>query len=341
MFKEGRNLIEVATALNLREKEVSEYYREYWALNELYQLNQIYEEIKEEGIWSIIKLHRRTKEEGLTPQQVSRTLKTTITLERKNRDLECEQARLEFSNKQAAETFQRFTDLIQKDRKTIEENDSFISQQEREIEKLNIEKARLENMNNSIRLNNENYTKIKQTVKQEIESTIPNPKKLLRLALASLFESSRKHPGKLQALYYNNMSTQLSMEQILSESSVSQNLGQYSIGVNDTEKLLLDEAELSYNRMVDAVTNNFINGIPTNTESASQILPLPIIQDSLSSIAGNNEILDTRDLSQFNLAYNNITFEIYPSLEISNERSNKTVKRPVENELDTSGFIQD
>jgi hypothetical protein len=54
------------------------------------------------------------KREGLSPQQVSKILKRIITLERQNIDLECEQARLEVSNKQAATTFQQFTDLIQK-----------------------------------------------------------------------------------------------------------------------------------------------------------------------------------------------------------------------------------
>ena len=63
------------------------------------------EEIKYD-IWSLIELHRRMKSESLSPQQVSRILKTTTTLEYNNRDLEREQARLEFSNKQAAVTFQ-------------------------------------------------------------------------------------------------------------------------------------------------------------------------------------------------------------------------------------------
>ena len=40
----------------------------------------------------------------------------TITLERTNIDLRGEQARREVSNKQAAQTFQQFTDSIQKDR---------------------------------------------------------------------------------------------------------------------------------------------------------------------------------------------------------------------------------
>jgi hypothetical protein len=53
MFKEGNHPTDVAIALNLRQKEVSEIYREYWDLNGMYYLNQIYGETKDE-IWSVI-----------------------------------------------------------------------------------------------------------------------------------------------------------------------------------------------------------------------------------------------------------------------------------------------
>ena len=193
----------------------------------MYDLNQIYDEVKDD-IWLFIELNRRSKTEGLSPQQVTRILKTTTTLEHNNRNLEYEQARLEFSNKQAAETFQRFTDLVQKDRKAIGENEYIIIQQKREIENLNIEKTRLENIIDSIQLNNETYVRIKQTVKQEIENHILKPRQLIKCALASLFESSRKHPGKLQAVYYN-IPSHLSVEQILSDSSRSQEPSLYSM----------------------------------------------------------------------------------------------------------------
>jgi hypothetical protein len=271
MFSEGSTPIQVAVALNLREKEVSEYYREYWNLTGMYQLNQIYAEVKDD-IWSIIELSKRSKSEGLSPQQASRILKTTLTLENKNRDLECEEARLEVNNKQAAKTFQQLTNLIQNDHKTMEENDYVISQQKRENEILNLEKAKLENTINSIRLSNETYTKIRQTVRQEIESIVSNPRRLLAAALASLFESSRKHPGKLQALYYN-MSSPLSVEQLLLQPSYnSQSLSPH--GYNETEKLLLDEAEQIYNNIVNAISNRCIDEttkMPNDTELSHEI----------------------------------------------------------------------
>src|ERR671919_19321 len=337
MFNEGRNLIEVATALNLREKKVSEYYREYWNLNGMYHLDQIYEEIKDD-IWSVLELHREMKTEGLTPQQVSRILKTTVTLEYQNRELECAQARLEVGNMEAAKTFQQLTDLIQKDHRTLEENDSVIIRQKREIENLDIEKTRREYIINSIRLNNQTCIKVKQIVKQEIESIVSDPKRLIRLALASLFESSRKYPGKLQALYYN-MPSPSSVEQILSQSHVSQNQSRYGYSENEDEKLLLDEAEQSYNRIVDAITSNCINGMPNDTESPSQILS--DIQDNKLLVGHSREIFDTKDLSELNFVYNDITLQVFPTLKIPNDRSNRTETLLREDQLDISGFLQD
>ena len=174
-------------------------------------------------------------------------------------DLEGEHARLEVSKRQAAKDFQRLTDLKLKDHKTLEDNDYAISLQKREFEKLNIEKTRLENSINHIRLDNETCINIKQIVNKRIVSIVSDPRRLLRLSLASLFESSRKHPGKFQALYYNTLSP-LSMEQILSEPDDSRDACLNGLGENEYEKLLLDEAELSYNRIVNAITNNYVNG---------------------------------------------------------------------------------
>ena len=82
MYEEGSTPIQVAIALDLREKEVSELYREWWNLNRLYQLNQVYED---NDFWSIAELNRRRK---------------------------VEQTKLEVNNKYAATTFQQFTDSI-------------------------------------------------------------------------------------------------------------------------------------------------------------------------------------------------------------------------------------
>jgi len=336
MCMDGYNPAQIAITLGLREKEVSDYYREYWNLNGLYQLNQMYEELGND-IWSISELNRRTKAEGLSPRQVSRILKTTTTLENNIRDLEGEQARLEFNNKEAAKTFQQFTDLKQKDCKIIEGNEYIINRQKRDIEKLDIAKTRLENNIDYIQHNDETCIKVRQAATQVIESVISNPRKLLKIALASLFESERKNPGKLRALYYNTPSPSLSAEQILLSQATSSSISPHELyGYGDEEdaiaKLLLDEAELLFNRLVDAVTNRSINCIPNDKESSWQILPLPIVQDGRSK-------MDTRNLSEFNFVYNDITLQVFPTLKISNNYSNRTDTLPREDELDNTSFL--
>ena len=173
---------------------------------------------------------------------------------------------------------------------------------------------------NSFQLNSETCVRIKQIVKQEIESIVSNPRKLLSLALASLFESSRKHPGKFQTLYYN-MPSHLSVEQILSESSINQNASPYRYSVNKDEKILLDEAEQSYNRIIDAITNNCINGMQNETEPLYHSPQVLEVNDGLSSVAGNHKIFDTRSLSQINFVYNNVTFQVCSNSKTTDEKN--------------------
>ena len=52
MFSQGGTPVQVAIELNLRENDVSELYIEYWTLSGIYELNQIYNEIKDD-IWSV------------------------------------------------------------------------------------------------------------------------------------------------------------------------------------------------------------------------------------------------------------------------------------------------
>ena len=117
------------------------------------------------------------------------------------------------------------------------------------------------------------------------------------------------------------MSSHFSVEQILSQSLISQNSSQYRYSENEDEELLLDEAEQSYNRVANAITNTCINEMPNDTESSSQILQASHEQD----IGSNHETFDTGDLSGANLTYNNITFHVYPVLKITERSSAKDV----------------
>src|SRR5215217_226874 len=69
LFCEGNTPLEVAIALNLEESEATKFYKEYWKLKQLHNLNMVYEEIKDD-IAPFLKLYKLAKAKGMHIQQV-------------------------------------------------------------------------------------------------------------------------------------------------------------------------------------------------------------------------------------------------------------------------------
>jgi uncharacterized protein involved in exopolysaccharide biosynthesis len=61
--------MEVATKLNLSGSTVQQYYIQYWKLENMYELNEIYNEIKD-NMGHFVELVRLAKKEHLTPEEV-------------------------------------------------------------------------------------------------------------------------------------------------------------------------------------------------------------------------------------------------------------------------------
>jgi transcriptional regulator len=74
LFEQGNNPVQVAIKLDIQTQEIERLYKEYWKLNGLYKLNEIYADLKD-NIFSFVKLFEFTKKEGMTPQQVIDVLK--------------------------------------------------------------------------------------------------------------------------------------------------------------------------------------------------------------------------------------------------------------------------
>jgi DNA-binding CsgD family transcriptional regulator/Txe/YoeB family toxin of Txe-Axe toxin-antitoxin module len=69
LFSQGKTPLEVAIELDLSEKKVTKYYKEYWKLKGLYMLNLIHDEIKDDII-DFAKLYRLSKASGKTAEHV-------------------------------------------------------------------------------------------------------------------------------------------------------------------------------------------------------------------------------------------------------------------------------
>ena len=145
MFEQGKRPIDVAIALNLRDPDVNKLHQEYLNLTGWWETVQVHQELGRD-IWILSELNRKRKAENIGMQQISKVINRITTLEQQIMNLDAEQARLQAQIRQAAITFQQFTDSIQKDRKTTGENENIINKQKREIELLNKEVKRFEDM---------------------------------------------------------------------------------------------------------------------------------------------------------------------------------------------------
>jgi hypothetical protein len=192
---------------------------------------------------------------------------------------------------------------------------STIEQLQYEVDNLNQQKEWMKNFVKNFQNNNETCIRLLNSV---IENSILHPRRQLKIAIASIFESERNNPGKLRALYYNTPSPSPSVEQILllSKPSPSSIIPYEQHGYTDEEdpisELLLDEAEQLFNRLVDAVTNSCVDRMYNDTESSAQPSRTPDIQNGLLTVENTSKIFDTRNLTEINLVYNDVTFQVYP-----------------------------
>jgi predicted transcriptional regulator len=69
LFTEGKTPIEVAVALNAKESEITRFYKEYWKLNQIHDLNMAYEELKGDII-PFLKLYRSARAAGMSEEHV-------------------------------------------------------------------------------------------------------------------------------------------------------------------------------------------------------------------------------------------------------------------------------
>ena len=98
----------MAIILNIREPEATQFYLEYWKLNQLYSLYRVYLETNG-NFSSLIDLYKRMNAAGLNETDVIELLKIANndiqSIKRKCQDLKTEEASLNASNLNAARTF--------------------------------------------------------------------------------------------------------------------------------------------------------------------------------------------------------------------------------------------
>jgi septal ring factor EnvC (AmiA/AmiB activator) len=136
LFSEGKSPVQVAIELNIRASEAIIFQREYWELEGLHNLNQIYQEIKG-GTWHFVNLWKSVKAAGMGVPHVNRLLTIANndlpSVESRYERLKKEAATLEYEKENSAREFQQVNNQIIMMRKTL---DSTRLDYEKEMERL-------------------------------------------------------------------------------------------------------------------------------------------------------------------------------------------------------------
>jgi transposase len=270
LFSERKTPLQVAIALNLRESEATKFYREYWKLKQLHNLNMAYEETKG-NLEPFLRLYKLSKAAGMSVQQVVHLLKITNNnlpdIQRRYERLKREVSTLEFNKQQSHIALSYFNNQIEMKSKALTSYRISCIRERREIRKIYNEKARIENLVTHFNNNNEEYLKIKQAAEEKVKDVLTNGKLILKFATLSVIESLRMNAELYNFIIYDNSNNTTISYRPSYPSLVSEQRKQ---SFNDSyTALILEEAQKLYNKLTTELTNSVIAATAAIMESSS------------------------------------------------------------------------
>jgi hypothetical protein len=147
LFSERKTPLQVAIELNLGESEATKFYKEYWKLKQLHNLNMVYEETKRD-IEPFLRLYRLSKAAGMSARHVINLLEIANT---NLPDIQCRYERLkrevntlEFNKHQSHIALSYCNNQMKMKSKALTSYRISYIREIREIENLCNEKTRLE-----------------------------------------------------------------------------------------------------------------------------------------------------------------------------------------------------
>jgi hypothetical protein len=274
LFSDRKTPLEVAIALNLRESQATKFYREYWKLKQLHNLNMVYEETKGD-IDPFLKLYKLAKRKGIGVKQVVNLLAIANdnlpTIEDRIKRLRNYISMLQFQKRVDERNLYQLNNQIASTTKLLNSFRMSCKRERKEIENLYNEKTRLEAIVAQFKNNNKEYLdKVKQAAYEEVRSLLKDSKLLLKVATLSIIESLRSHSELANFVIYDNSNNTAISHGCNYLSLMSREQQQ---AFNDSyTALILEEAEKLYNKLMTELTNSAIAAAAAI--SASSSLPL-------------------------------------------------------------------
>jgi hypothetical protein len=305
LFSQAKTPVEVAIELDLRESQVTKYYKEYWKLKGLYKLNLVYEEIKDD-IPYFVKLHRLSKAAGMSTEHVVNLLEIANNnlrvFENRYEKLQTNVGYLESKALDAGITLEDLKSQIQNANQVLYSCRLSCEKEVRKMLQLHRQNMRLGALLRQFKNSDEKYLKIRYAAKQAVESALSDSRQLLKFAFLSLIESLRTDSIKFNFLIHGTSSSlTLSKSKIIDheESSCKYHVKTFSYYPNQNSyaenltEVLVNEAASLYEKMI----KDFANQTMTNAAADSITKFLPPMRHSY----------ERNDHTQVSLAYRRIT----------------------------------
>ena len=209
MFSEGKSPMDAAIALDMREPEVTQLYKESWTLKQLYDLNSIYLETKGD-LGPFVKLYKLSKEAGLNTEHVIKILRLAdddlLRLEGKYYNLKSEVKSLEAKREGLIRIIRDYDNQVKALGKSFDSYCRLCQEEESRLTDLQRQRLKAEALVSHFQNNNEEYVKIRNVVEHKVYSTLSNVALLLKLAVSSVIHSIRNNPEQYVQLIQDNFS---------------------------------------------------------------------------------------------------------------------------------------
>jgi hypothetical protein len=197
LFDEGKNPLEVTAELNLPGPQVQEYYVEYLNMMRMYKLVTIYLENKD-SMGYFLKLFRLGKEKGVSPEQIMNLVQMADSihmLEDKLQRLQNEISEISKSKTVAKDQLKGLHDEIEATREKLNLVIEAFEVKYEELKEVCSQAQKLQNYIEKFK-DGQDYQELESIVRNVIEKTISDNKKLLQNALFSVLLALRNQPDK-------------------------------------------------------------------------------------------------------------------------------------------------
>jgi hypothetical protein len=261
LFSDRKTPLEVAIALNLIESEATNFYKEYWKLKQLHNLNMVYEELRGD-IEPFLKLYRLSKAKGMGLKQVVNLLaianEDLPSIEERLKTLRNDMSMLQCQKRIDERSLDQLNNQIASTTNLLTSYRISCIRERRKIENLYNEKASLSALVSKFKSNNQEYLKIKQVSEEKVKDVLTNGKLLLKFATLSVIESLRTDSELYNFISYST-SVETTATTYGSNYPSSMLLGrqqQHQQSFNDSyTALILEEVEKLYNNLTTELTN--------------------------------------------------------------------------------------